>query len=409
MQRKLRLRFMIISWVLLFLLLIAACIGISVYMYQSSVNDTEKSLQDSVEVWGFPDSTRGMIGVMTDDHGIPRMYACSHINVTVDTVRALTKQIAPKGKEQTGVIYYEGVKYRYLAVPENNGARCALAECSAEQELVRTLKRNSIIVAVLGVFLLIPVCAMLSKWVSKPIETAWEKQNDFVSDATHELKTPLTVIATNTEAVLSNPNATIESQERWLGSIQGETSRMAGLVANLLFLAKIDAAEIRLEPEKLRVTELLEEMCIERETEFFEAGRMFEYDMTPDLEYFGDWKLIRKMMEEMLSNARMYTPEGGTIRMVVNHDRKQRLRIVLSNTGPEIPQEALGKLFERFYRADPSRARDTGGYGLGLCVAKSIAELHNGTLTADSQNGINVFTAILGDIEQKDSKNDKKQ
>ena len=163
MQRKLRLRFMIISWVLLFLLLIAACIGISVYMYQSSVNDTEKSLQDSVEVWGFPDSTRGMIGVMTDDHGIPRMYACSHINVTVDTVRALTKQIAPKGKEQTGVIYYEGVKYRYLAVPENNGARCALAECSAEQELVRTLKRNSIIVAVLGVFLLIPVCAMLSK------------------------------------------------------------------------------------------------------------------------------------------------------------------------------------------------------------------------------------------------------
>ena len=209
--------------------------------------------------------------------------------------------------------------------------------------------------------------------------------------------------------MLSNPNATIESQERWLGSIQGETSRMAGLVANLLFLAKIDAAEIRLEPEKLRVTELLEEMCIERETEFFEAGRMFEYDMTPDLEYFGDWKLIRKMMEEMLSNARMYTPEGGTIRMVVNHDRKQRLRIVLSNTGPEIPQEALGKLFERFYRADPSRARETGGYGLGLCVAKSIAELHNGTLTADSQNGINVFTAILGDIEQKDSKNDKKQ
>ena len=95
--------------------------------------------------------------------------------------------------------------------------------------------------------------------------------------------------------------------------------------------------------------------------------------------------------------------------MVVNHDRKQRLRIVLSNTGPDISPEDLEKLFDRFYRADPSRARETGGYGLGLCVAKSIAELHNGTVTADSQNGINVFTVILGEIEQKDSKSDKKE
>ncbi len=409
MQRKLRLRFMVISWVLLFLLLVSACVGISVFMYHFSVNDTENALQNSVETWSFPDPTRGMIGVTTDDHGVVRGWVYSHIYLTTDSLRALTKQIAPKGVKQTGVIYYENIKYRYLSLPFNGGATCAIAECSAEQELIRTLKRNSLIVCVLGMFLLIPVCTMLSKWVSKPIETAWEKQNDFVSDATHELKTPLTVIATNTEAVLSNPDATIESQERWLDSIQGETSRMAGLVANLLFLAKIDAGEIRPSPEQLHVTELLEEMCMERESAFFEAGRMFEYDMTPDLQYYGDWKLIKKMMEELLSNARMYTPEGGTIRMVVNHDRKQRLRIVLSNTGQEITPEDLEKLFERFYRADPARARNTGGYGLGLCVAKSIAELHNGTITAESQNGINVFTAILGDISQQDGKSDKKQ
>ncbi len=410
MQRKLRLRFMAISWLLLFLLLIAICVGVSAFMYQSSVNDTEKALQVSMETMSFPDPTRGMVGVMTDDHGILRWPPIqSHINLSTDTVTAMLKQVKPKGVKQTGVIYHDGIKYRYLSVPQNNGALCGFAECSAEEELIRTLKRNSLLVSFLGMFLLIPVCAMLSRWVSKPIEAAWEKQNDFVSDATHELKTPLTVIATNTEAVLSNPNATIESQERWLGSIQGETSRMAGLVANLLFLAKIDAAEIHLSPEQLEISELLEEMCIERETDFFEAGRMFEYDMTPNLQYYGDWKLIKKMMEELLKNARMYTPEGGTIRMVVNHDRKQRLRIVLSNTGPQISPEDLEKLFDRFYRADPSRARETGGYGLGLCVAKSIAELHNGTVTADSQNGINVFTVILGEVEQKDSKSDKKQ
>ncbi len=409
MQRRFRLRFMVISWLLLMLLLIAACVGISAYMYQSSVNDTEKALQASVETLNFPDPTRGMVGVMTDDHGIPRMWASSHMNVTEHTLTMMVKQIEPKGKKKTGTFYYEDVKYRYLSVPDTLGARTGIAECSGEQELMKTLKRNCMIISLLGMLLLVPVCAMLTKWVSKPMEAAWDKQKSFVSDATHELKTPLTVIATNTEAVLANPDATIGSQERWLDSIHGETSRMSGLVTNLLFLAKIDAGEIHLAAEQIPITERLEEMCMERESEFFEAGRVFEYDMTPDLQYYGDWKLIRKMTEELLSNARMYTPEGGTIRMIVNRDRKQRLRMVMSNSGGELKPEELEKLFDRFYRADPSRARETGGYGLGLCVAKSIAELHNGTITAESQNGINVFTVILGETERKDSKSDKKE
>ena len=97
--------------------------------------------------------------------------------------------------------------------------------------------------------------------------------------------------------------------------------------------------------------------------------------------------------------------EGGNIRMVVNRDRKMHLRIVISNTGDTIPPEALQKIFERFYRVDPARSRDTGGYGLGLCVAKSIAELHGGAITATSENGINVFTVILGYIITEDVKN----
>ena len=409
MQRRLRLRFLVISWILLMMFLIAVCVGVSTFLHQSSVRDTEQAIQDSLETLSFPDQTRGMVGFLTDDHGIILQRPMqSHINLSVETLTAMVRQMNPKGSKTVGKITYDGVLYRYMIVKQGVGAAGCLAECSAEQALVKTLKRNSIIFTLLGMFLLIPVCLMLSKWVSKPIEAAWEKQNDFVSDATHELKTPLTVIATNTEAVLSNPNATIESQERWLDSIQGETSRMSGLVANLLFLAKIDAGEIHPAPEQLAIAELLEEMCMERESEFFEAGRMFEYDMTPDLQYFGDWKLIRKMMEELLANARLYTPEGGTIRMVVNHDRKQNLRIVLSNTGKQLSEEEMEKLFDRFYRADPSRARETGGYGLGLCVAKSIAELHNGTISVSSQNGINVFTVILGDVEHADGKNDKK-
>jgi signal transduction histidine kinase len=106
----------------------------------------------------------------------------------------------------------------------------------------------------------------------------------------------------------------------------------------------------------------------------------------------------------LLENAEKYTPEGGNIRMVVNRDRKMHLRIVISNNGDPIPPEALQKIFERFYRVDPARSRDTGGYGLGLCVAKSIAELHGGTITATSENGINVFTVLLGELQTEDVK-----
>ncbi len=132
---------------------------------------------------------------------------------------------------------------------------------------------------------------------------------------------------------------------------------------------------------------------------------MFDYEMTPGIRYIGDARLIRRMVDVLLDNAEKYTPEGGSIRMVVNRDRKLRLRIVVSNSGDTIPPEALQKIFDRFYRVDPARARDTGGYGLGLCVAKSIAELHGGTITASSENGINVFTVILGELKRDDGEN----
>ena len=140
---------------------------------------------------------------------------------------------------------------------------------------------------------------------------------------------------------------------------------------------------------------------MERESDIFEAGIQFDYELTPELHYRGDRRLILKMTDALFDNAVKYTPEGGNIRMIVNRDRKLQLRIVLTNSGQPIPQDDLEKIFERFYRVDPSRARETGGYGLGLCVAKSIAELHGGSITARSENGINVFTVILGEIPEQ--------
>ena len=274
-----------------------------------------------------------------------------------------------------------------------------------ELNALRTIRHNLMWYLILGGLLLIPISILLSNWASRPIETAWEKQDSFVADATHELKTPLATIAADTEAVLSNPEASVGSQERWLGSIRGETTRMANLVSGLLFLSKMDAHELKLNLVDTAISEKIEELCMDWEVRIFEADKQFDYEMTSGLYYRCDWERIKQMVEELLDNAVKYTAKGKHIRLVMNRDRKEHLRIVVSNEGEPISEKELTQIFDRFYRTDPSRARNTGGYGLGLCVAQCIARLHGGDITAVSSNGINAFTIILDEPSETDTAN----
>ena len=408
MQKKLRLRFLLICWGLLTVFLIAIACGIGWALRNSAVRDSEEALEAAAESETLSDDTRGMVKMMLDANGLLIEWEQNHLNLSESTLDAIVGKIDAAGQQRMDTLEYDSISYRYLFIRSRGLMWVYLQARTQEQNLEKTLRVAVPLFCVLGMLLLLPVSILLSKWISKPIAAAWDKQSDFVSDATHELKTPLSVIAADTEAVLSNPNASVESQEQWLGSIRGETARMSGLVANLLFLAKIDAGEIKLDVKEFDLSEAVEGLCMERESALFESGKMMEYNLTPGIRYKGDWPRIRQMLEEILKNAAQYTPEGGEIRVIVNHDRKQHIRIVISNTGEPISKRDLTKIFDRFYRADPSRSRDTGGYGLGLCVAKSIAELHGGCISAESKNGINVFTVIFGDVPEsvvKDSQN----
>ncbi len=407
-QKKLRLRFLLICWGLLTVFLAAIAAGIGWALYNSAVRDSEDALETAAETETLTDDTRGTAKLLLDGNGMLIEWEQKHLNLSESTLDEIVKMIGGEGSQGMDTLEYDNIGYRYLFIRQRGKIWVYLQARTQEQNLEHTLRVAVPLFALVGMLLLLPVSVLLSRWISKPIAAAWDKQSDFVSDATHELKTPLSVIAADTEAVLSNPNASVASQEQWLGSIRGETARMSDLVANLLFLAKIDAGEFKLDVKEFDLSEAVEGLCMEREAELFEAGRMMEYNLTPGIRYRGDWNRIQQMLDELLKNARQYTPEGGGIRVIVNHDRKQRIRIVISNTGDPISAKDLTKIFDRFYRADPSRSRETGGYGLGLCVAKSIAELHGGCITAESKNGINVFTVVFGDVPEslvKDSQN----
>lgn len=405
MEKKLRLRFLLITWGLLLLLFGALCLGVWAY-YDTRSGSAEAALHHVIEVYDYDhpkddselfDPALGMAAVYLRADGVIADLRLGRLALTDDMAARIAETAAEGERDILCTADVDGIVFRYIYHAEKDGS-ALLAVAEGETDHVQQLGRYFIIFILLAAVLSLAVSVLLSRWATKPIADAWQKQNDFVSDASHELKTPLTVISTNTDAVLSNPDATVSSQAKWLGSIGGETRRMSGLVADLLFIAKADAGEIRLNIEPLSISEQMEGLCMEWESTFFEQGRRFEYAVTEHMMYHGDWEKIRRMTEILLDNALRYTPKGGSVRLVVNRTRKMQLQIMVSNNGPALTEEQQRKVFDRFYRVDASRTRESGGYGLGLCIAMAIARLHGGVVQVSSEGGINVFTSILGDV-----------
>ncbi|MDD5946529.1 MAG: ATP-binding protein [Oscillospiraceae bacterium] len=410
MEKKLRLRFLLITWGLLLLLFVTLCAGVWVY-YQSWSNDSAMALQRIIMQFDTAETaselfepTLGTAAIRATEDGTVTELRLGRLALSEETANKIAEAVKESPADHMDTVTVDGMEFRYLLRITATGERQIAITENGGGALWQKLPGYIIVFIVLATVLSFAVSMMLSHIMTKPIADAWQKQNDFVSDATHELKTPLTVIGTNTDAVLSNPEATVSSQSKWLDSISGETKRMAGLVADLLFIAKADAGEIKLGLRPLRISDEMEGLCMEWESEFFERGQIFEYAVTENMVYSGDWAKIRRMTEVLLDNAMRYTPQGGSVHLVMNRTGKMQLQIIVSNTGETLTVEQQKKIFDRFYRVDASRARESGGYGLGLCIASAIAQLHNGGMCVSSEGGMNVFTAILGDAETSMSK-----
>ena len=215
------------------------------------------------------------------------------------------------------------------------------------------------------------------------LQTTENARRRFVSDASHELKTPLTVILANTGLVLSHPEDTVAAQSKWLEYTHDEAEQMKELVDDLLFLAKSDAARQPAARAETAMNEVALGCLLPFESVAFEAGVALEHRITPGLSLRGDEGQLRRLVMILLDNAVKYAGPGGTVTLTLER-HQERLRLAVHNTGEPIPPEHLPHLFERFYRVDAARNRSGGGYGLGLAIARSIVEGHHGRLTVTS-------------------------
>ncbi len=269
---------------------------------------------------------------------------------------------------------------RYLRQDNGLFQRIAFVDMSMETSILRNMMGPYLQIALVSSILLLGVSILLSYWAVRPVEKAWKQQRQFLSDASHELKTPLTVILSNAELLES---ADLEDRSaRWADNIHSEARQMKTLVEEMLTLARADNMAPTVAPVQVSLSDVATDCALAFEPVAFEAGKGLEYEITDETFVFGDPDKLRRLISVLLDNAIKYG--SGTVRLQLQKTEKQA-RLTVSNPGTPIPPEQLEHLFERFYRADVSRGEQSG-FGLGLSIAKTIAEEHKGTLKAESDS-----------------------
>ena len=246
----------------------------------------------------------------------------------------------------------------------------------------------------MAVLLLILVLSYrFAVWAVRPIEESYQKQKQFVADASHEFKTPLAVISANIDAIEASADEPVKSQQEWFGYIHQELGRATTLVDDLLFLAK--AEETTLSPSSpFNLSQVCEEVCASSEALLYERNITLQTAIPEEVIAQADGEKIKQVLYILMDNASKYTPEHGHITCQLRQEEDQAIIRVI-NTGDGIKEEDLARIFDRFYRPDSSRSQETGGFGLGLSIAKTIVERSGGKIEAESNPQETRFTIHL--------------
>ena len=308
-------------------------------------------------------------------------------NINDEVLETALSRLAP-AEDGTGSFSDLGLFFEKRTIGDTTYLAFADANSAAGwKSLALTLVGAAI--AALAAFFVISL--FFSRWALRPVEQTWRSQRQFIADASHELKTPLTVILADASIALEHPERTVESQRQWIEGIQVEGQRMQGLVEDMLALAKHDTAEVDAQAtmgkqqEKLDLADMAKRAVLQFEAVAFERGVEIDVAESSSAPVFiggvrGD---IERVLGILIDNACKYAEAGG--RVVVGTKREGKHAVIqVNNTGTPIPSSDLPHIFDRFWRADEARTSGAGGYGLGLSIARSIVEEHGGTLSAQS-------------------------
>ena len=301
-----------------------------------------------------------------------------------DDVAPLAR-LALNASGSTGVL--QAYALRYMRDTVDGRTRIAFADISMEREILKTQVVNSLLIGLIAMLLFFLLSLFLARWAVRPVEAAWERQKQFIADASHELKTPLTVILSNSDMLRVGEAFTDEKNARRAEHIHAEALRMKRLVEDMLTLAKSDSAESRGEHLPVDFSYAVNSAVLMYEPVAFDEGKRLLYDIHPGLCVTGDPQKLQQALHILLDNAVKYSPAGSVIRARLSAAENRTALLCVENEGEPIPPGELEAVFLRFYRRDKARSGDS--FGLGLSIAGSIVSAHRGKIWAES-NGVDV-------------------
>jgi len=280
--------------------------------------------------------------------------------------------------------------YKYIVAEKDYGQLMVFVDCSREREMFKSFLLSGLPVFVSSVVLVFILALIFSKEATKSIVESYEKQKRFITDVSHELKTPLAIIQTNTEVL-----DMYYSENEWTKSILNNTNRLSQLVESLVTLTRMDEEKSEIVTTTFSLSDAIFESAKPFETFALANNKKIILEIESQLSYHGNESSIRQLIGIFLDNAIKYANPNSDIIMKLQKQGK-KLVITVSNETDELKQGNYDRLLERFYREDTSRNSKTGGYGIGLSIAKAITQQHKGKITAESPDGkVFIMTVVL--------------
>lgn len=406
MIRKLRTRLVVVCMLSL-LLVIAVILGVVLATsYQGVVSDADRVLALLAENEGeFPvlkeDFDWEALGPRRQSQELG--YEIRYFSVLLDETGAVvetdTGQIAAVD-EETAVDYAVQIlaqdtqagflkDYRYLISQEGTDTRVIFLDCGASMVAFRSTLFTSLWVAAVGLAAVLFLILLFSRRLVRPLILGYEKQKRFITDAGHEIKTPIAIIQADSEVL-----ALESGENEWIQDIQHQIRRLSSLTNDLIYLSRMEEDQGREKFLPLSLSQVVTETAQAFQTMAKSQNKPFTIDVQPGLAMEGEEKALGQLVSVLLDNALKYAPEGGEIALTLARQGKY-FRLTVENTAQGITKELLENLFDRFYRGDVSRDSSQGGYGIGLSIARAVVQAHRGKISAAAKGEDKLLIAVL--------------
>ncbi|MCH4891413.1 HAMP domain-containing histidine kinase [Acidaminobacter sp. JC074] len=393
MISKLKKRFSIVAISVITFVLLIILISVNVISISNNIKRADETLlqvstmvmnKSGIQNNQAPPSRefdRVFDALLDDDKKITKLTS-ANANIYSDIdVQALVDQLQLTSGDKKGFVE----NYRYLIVSSN---QVFFLDYTFEKLSETSFLWGSLLIFVLAIGLVAILVILFLKPVLKPIQEAYVKQKRFITDASHEIRTPLTIISTNIQLIEMENN-----KSEWTESISKQVKRLNQLSESLVTLARMDEDEVRLEKSVINLSDLVNDVLIGFEPSIKASGQTMSTHISDDIRVLGNYDAVEKAFSTIMSNAIKYCSKNGHIETILKTDNRQVI-LTVTNDAQNLVKGSYNTYFERFYRAEDSRNSETGGFGIGLAIAKSIIEEHQGSIKALSKDG-RTFSIVI--------------